>query len=54
MAFDLSKIKNEDDFWQYIEYLSDYDIDTLCEAGIVNSDPDVDFDDFELPPDCIK
>jgi hypothetical protein len=54
MAFDLSKIKNEDDFWKYIEYLSDDDIDALCEAGIVNSDPDVDFDDFELPPDCIK
>jgi hypothetical protein len=54
MAFDLSKIKNEYDFWKYIEYLSDDDIDALCEAGIVNSDPDVYFDDFELPPDCIK
>ncbi|MBR3713761.1 MAG: hypothetical protein IKQ30_05435 [Bacteroidales bacterium] len=54
MAFDLSKIKNEEDFWQHIEELSDDDIDILCNAGIVNSDPDVDFDDFELPLDCIK
>ncbi len=54
MAFDLSQIKTEEDFWKHIADLSDDDIDALCEAGIINSDPDVDFDDFELPPDCIK
>ena len=54
MAFDLSKIKNEDDFWKHIEDLSDDDIDALYNAGIVKSEPDVDFEDFNLTLDDIK
>ena len=51
MAFDLSKIKTEDDFWKYATELSADDIQQLLEAKIISSNPDIDVEDLHLTLD---
>ena len=54
MAFDLSQIKTEDDFWKHATELSNEDIQKLLDNGIISSDPDIDVEDLNLTVDDIR
>ncbi len=54
MAFDLSKIKTEEDFWEHATELSSEDIQKLLENRIISSDPDIDVEDLHLKLEDIR